>query len=103
MIKANTGAPHYTTVLMYGHTHSNGQEQFLQTWVVGSYIPFFSLSFVGNSARHVLSFFCSVEVRVFRKESITATGKNMDMDRTLWSKTETTGVMEKYFFCLRIM
>ena len=44
-----------------------------------------------------------MEVRVFRKESITATGKDMDMDMTLRSKTETTGVMEKYFFCLRIM
>ena len=53
---------------------------------------------VGNAARHVLvfSFFCSVEVwarvRVFGKESITATGK--DMDRT---KMGTTGVMEMYF------
>ena len=59
---------------------------------------------VGNAARHVLvfSFFCSVEVwarvRVFGKESITATGK--DMDRT---RMGTAGVMEKYFFYPRIM
>ena len=25
------------------------------------------------------------------------------MDMALWSKTETTGVMEKHFFCLGIM